>query len=797
LRKIKAGVAHEADHNVELQEQAYVAQGILVIPAHSDPGPASTTNALSDGAQRKPAAAVPGSSADLRITGMFCAGCASAVEQALKAVAGVRSASASFATARAHVEWDAGQAALDDVLAAVRVAGYGAEEDLAAPARALRDAEQRRLLWQLFVAVFCAMQVMMYQAPMYFATPGSLASDTRTLLMRAAWLLSLPVVLFSCGPFFSSAWHGLRHWRVTMDLPVALGIVAAFLAGTVATFDPAGPLADASFDSLTMFVALLLGGRYLSLGMRTRAIQALEDSITRAPDAAHRLDESGVATTVPLAELRVGDRLRVLPGESFPADGPLLCGETETDEALLTGESLPVPKRTGDTALAGSLNLLGAVEQRVAALGEGTRHAGIVALVRRGLAERPAILGAADRLATPFLIAVLLVAAGSGTFWALTDPGRGVAVAVAVLIVTCPCAIALAAPAAFVAAAGALARRGILVQRLDAIETLARVDIACFDKTGTLTDRDQKLSEVILMPAGEAAGLDRSHALGLAGSLAALSSHPLSRTLAAAAVASGGGQGGRSWQHSLERAGLGIEAEGPAGTYRLGAPGWAGSGQDSNVGGRVVLGDSTGALAEFRFIETARAGAVAAVEALRSDGLQLVLLSGDSTERTRAFAAQLGIGQVRGDAQPADKLAEVALLQASGHRVAMVGDGLNDAPVLARADVSIALGDGAALARSRADIVLMSGSLADLAFARDLARRTMRIVHQNLAWAVLYNAICVPLAVAGLFPAWAAAAGMTGSSLVVIGNALRLDRKPGKPTRGLRQRTPPPTVFTH
>ncbi|MEO7336208.1 MAG: cation-translocating P-type ATPase [Caldimonas sp.] len=729
----------------------------------------------------------------LQLAGLWCAGCAGLIEQALLHESGVIKAQVSYATSRAVVAWNPAATRFTHLLDAVRRAGYGAAPDAAAPARVMRQAEQRSALWRLFVASFCMMQVMMYAAPLYWAAQGTLAPDLRTLLLWAAWLLSIPVVLFSAAPMFRDAWQSLRQRRIGMDVPVAIGVAVTFIVSSGATFDPHGPFGhEAYFDSLTMFVTFLLAGRYLALKLRNRVAAALEGAMSPLPAGVHRLEPDGSTSEVALHDLRCGDRVRVLPGEAFPADGRVLEGSTAADEALLTGESRPVDKQPGDEAIAGSLNLRGAVVQLAERLGADTRHDGIVALLRGAMNERPPLLRAADRVAGPFLWAVLLLAAGAAAVWSVIDPSRAVWVAVSVLIVTCPCALSLAAPSAYLAAAAALVRRGVLVQRLEALEALASLDTVCFDKTGTVTDGRPEVTRVDLQPAALDRGLDETAVRALAASLAAGSTHPVARAIGAGAPA-------RSpepvvWRDVREEAGFGLEGTTSLGhVYRLGAADWAGSGRTapttanlaarvsparSDEGPQAWLVGPDGPLAGFFLVEAVRPDARATVEALQRAGLDVHLLSGDRSDRVNVVADRLGIEHAEGDATPADKLAAMAALQGAGRRVGMVGDGLNDAPVMARADVSFAIGDGTALTRAKADFVLVSGRLADIAWARDTARRAMRVVRQNLGWAIAYNAACVPLALLGLFPPWAAGLGMATSSLVVVLNAARIDRIP-------------------
>ncbi len=763
--------------------------------------------------------------AHFQLSGLYCAACSSSIEAALLKLPGVIEPRVNAGTGRAAIRFDAALARPSQLVAAIERAGYGAAADTAGSARALRQQAQRRALWQLFVALFCMMQVMMYSTPLYVAAPGTIAPDMLRLLQWASWLLSVPVLAFSAGPFFGAAWRSLRHGRIAMEVPVALGIAVTFAVSSGAVFDPGGVFGhEVYFDSMTMFVSFLLIGRYLELLARNRVAAALEGAATRLPASARRLDAHGAVTLIALGEMRVGDTLRVLRGEAFPADGALTGGRTEADEALLTGESRAVPKEHGDELLAGSLNLGAPVAMRVTRLGAQTRYEGIVALMRGALTQRPPLLRAADRIATPFLWGVLLLAAGAGAVWSQIDPGRAVWVMVSVLIVTCPCALSLAAPSALLAAAGALARRGVLVQHLAALEALAGLDAVFFDKTGTLTDDRLELADVQWLPEAARSGHGgRSEAslLHLATSLAAQSSHPLSRALVAAMVARGPGPVAR-WTDVEDDPGRGLRARASDGRcYRLGSREWVDAvGQETHSrtaeaqraqrtaaktisdsssaiplrsprlcgaesvssspdpGAEVWFGNDHGALARFGFTEALRPDAAATVAALQRAGVAVALLSGDAPQRVEALAQRLHIDDAQGGATPEAKLARIAAAQRAGRRVGMVGDGLNDAPVIARADVSFAMGEGAAITRSKADFILLSGRLSDVLTARDTARRALRIVRQNLGWAVAYNAVCVPLALLGLFPPWAAGLGMATSSLAVLLNALRLTAGP-------------------
>ena len=722
----------------------------------------------------------------LQLSGLHCAACSGLIEHALMNVAGVHSAVVNAAAQRAAVRWDPVKTRVSALIQAVQRAGYGAVPDAAAPARALRQAEHRQALWRLFVAAFCAMQIMMMATPSYVAEPGELASDLRQLLNWGSWLLALPVMFFCAGPMLVAAWRGLIARRIGMDVPVALALLITFVASTGAAFSPEGIFGhEVFFDSLAMFVSFLLGARYVELRARHGAVNALEQAMARLPEVAMRVQPDGTLERVSVQRLQPGDHVRVPVGQAFAADGVLLRGHTQADESLLTGESAPVAKAEGAEVVAGSVNVGAPVDMSVLRVGHDTRFEAIVSMMRSAMAQRPAAARVADRWAGPFLWAVLLLAAGAAAVWSVIDPSRAVWVAVSVLIVTCPCALSLAAPATLVAAARGLARRGVMLQNLDAIEQLARADHFFFDKTGTLTDNQMQLRETTLTDAGRSHLAGEADALAMAAALARYSLHPMACALVAAA---GSAHAERSaWAAVNELPGQGMQAVDAHGaTWRLGSAAWAGAGAGAGEDdtAQVWLARNGQALASFVLVEQLRNGARQAVQALLAQGLQVSLLSGDTPSRAAALGLRLGLnapGAVRAGATPQDKLAAVVRAQAAGQRVAMVGDGINDAPVLARADVSLAMGQGALVSRSQADAVVASNRLGDIVLAHASALRAMRIVRQNMQWAVAYNAVCVPLALLGYLPPWAAGLGMAASSMLVVLNALRAAQSPPGP----------------
>jgi len=705
--------------------------------------------------------------------GMHCAACAVTIEQALRATPGVREADISAASHRGRVVWQEGVTRPSDWMQAVLRTGYRPLPAHDAFASERRQAETRRMLWRVGVAGVCMMQVMMYATPTYLATPGEIEPDLINLLRWAQWVLSIPVVLFSCQPFFRNALLDLKLRRVSMDLPVALGMLITFVVSSLGTFEPDGLFGrEVYFDSLTMFVFFLLTGRWLELRLRDRTAGALEALMHRLPDSVLRRTGAGDWERVSVRRVRVADVLQVLPGEVFPADGTVLRGRTSADEALLTGESTPLSRGEGEQVIAGSHNLTAPVEMRVEQVGQDTRYAQIVALMAQASTSKPQIALLADRLAKPFLVFVLLAAGLACAWWWSSDPGHALMIAVAILVVTCPCALSLATPAAMLASAGALARQGVLVRRLTALEALSTVDTVVFDKTGTLTRDAFVLEQVRLRD-----GVDRAQALALAAALGQGSLHPVSRALAQAAQDEG--VDAVSVTDLQEVVGQGVAARrdgaGPLhGPLRLGSAAFCGV-QAMDGGGPVShLSDAAGWVASFELREDLRPDARAAVQALHAAGVRTRLLSGDRPEAVRRVGQLAGIDDVQGACLPDDKLSRMRQAQAEGATVAMVGDGLNDGPVLAGADVSFAFGRAVPLARAQADFVVLGERLALIPGAFVQARRTMRVVRQNLGWAVAYNVVGVPLAMAGWMSPWAAGLGMACSSLLVVVNALRL-----------------------
>ena len=725
---------------------------------------------------------------NIQIDGMHCAACSLTIEEALNAVPGVLQANVSAGSHRARVIWSEKAVKPSDWMQAVQAVGYKAVPANDIFARERRLAEGRQSLWQLSVAGLCMMQVMMYAYPTYNALPGDMTQEMLNLLRWASWVLTLPVLIFSCGPFFKNALKDIAQRRVSMDLPVAIGMVITFVVSTLGTFNPQGLFGkEVYFDSLTMFVFFLLAGRWLEHRLRDRTAGALEALMNRMPDQVSRVKADGEVELVPVRRLQPNDVVRILPGDTLPADGTVLKGDTLVDEALLTGESHPIHRSVGSAVIAGSHNLSSDIDMRIDHIGNQTRYAQIVALMQSASTSKPPIAKLADRIAKPFLIAVLFAAFLAGAYWWRHDPGHALMVAASVLIVTCPCALSLATPAAMLAAAGALAKQGVMVRNLSSFEALAKVDTVVFDKTGTLTRDAMVLSQTTART-----GTSQTQVLEWASALAQNSLHPVSKALVVAAKNSANLASNQSAHTGIadsriqindvtEVAGGGVKAiavlQGQTHILRLGSATFCGISRSERSASSQVqayLADDHGWLATFDLIEDVREDAQETIKALQLAGMTVHLLSGDSAQAAARVAQQVGIKDFQGGCTPQDKLAFLQQQKSAGRNVAVVGDGLNDGPMLAGAHVSFAFGQAVPLAQAQSDFVVLGGKLEVVAQAAVLAKRTLKIVKQNLWWAAIYNAICVPLAVFGWLPAWLAGLGMAFSSLFVVLNALRL-----------------------
>ncbi len=712
--------------------------------------------------------------ASLILEGIVCAACVWLSEHHVGQLPGVLEFRVNYSTHRARVRWDERQTRLSEILKAIAAIGYVAHPFDPSRQEALQKRERAVALRRLAVAGLCSMQVMMIAVGLYAGEYQGMEVWIRDFLRWICLILAIPVVTYSAMPFYTAAWRDLRNGRLGMDVPVALAVLAAFAASVWYTWQGGG---EVYYDSVTMFVFFLLTGRFLEMTARHRAGQISEALVRMLPATATRLDADGSESVVPIAELVPGDRVLVRPGETIPADGRVEDGASSVDESLLTGESLPVPRQRGEALIGGAVNVESPLVMRVEKVGADTVLSAIVRLLDRAQGEKPRLALLADRIAGWFVAALLVVAAGVFlTWWSLRDFDTAFRIMLSVLVVTCPCALSLATPTAIIAATGALTRLGVLTTRGHALETLARTTHVIFDKTGTLTYGRPQV--VAVEPVG--VGLEPRRCLALAAALERGSEHPIGRALTAAA-----GAATEAATDLRNTPGSGVEGWIGGRRYRVGRPEFVLAASDRAVVSRtdlgvsstwVALGDDSGPLAWFELTDTLRPGAAAAVSALKARGLVVELLSGDRPEAVAHVAEELAIARAEGGLSPQDKLDRLRTLQDQGAIVAMVGDGVNDAPVLAAAQISLAMGSGTQLAHATADMILLSERLDHLVSGVDMARRALVIMRENFAWAIGYNLVALPLAAGGWLAPWMSALGMSFSSLLVVVNALRLRR---------------------
>ena len=728
------------------------------------------THTLSDGTRE----------AHLILTDLDCAACAWLVENRVAALPGVVEASVNYATHRLLTRYCGETTQLAAIVNEIARLGYQASPyDPTRQEQLLRD-ERRQRLRSLSIAGLLSAQIMMAAVALYGGHWWGIEAHLETWLRWFSLALCVPTFGYCALPFHRGAWRSVMNRAPSMDVPVSLGLTIAFTMSLTSTVTGHG---EVYFDSVAMFTFALLVARYFEVVARHHGQRRSEALITPMPETAHRLMNGGDIETVPLAALAPGDKLQVLMGESVPADGILLSAHANIDASLLSGESRPQQCGGGDALTGGTINVGDSLWMRVTRVGPDTVVSTIMALVERARSLRPPIQQLADRIASSFVVAVvlgaLLVALGHA---ALASPGSDVSVwiapTIAVLVVSCPCALSLATPSALTAATTLLTRTSIVpVAALD-VETLARVNHVVLDKTGTLTEAELTLDGVHPLAS---APVQRYRQI--AGAIEVSSNHPIARALRASAAAPM-----PLATHVHVTTGRGIEAYVNGNRWWLGTPQWVQQmsklsaehhiQQLERDGATVVMlanGDGDGAL--FALRDRVRPQALQAVQALRARGLRLTLLSGDRNAAVSHTGQTLGIDHYHGELMPQDKLQFVREYQRRGDIVLAVGDGTNDAPVLAGADASVAMANGTQFARASADFIALANDLHAIDAVLAIAKATRRTIRGNVIWAIGYNALALPFAAVGLVPPWLAAIGMSLSSLVVVLASLSLHRR--------------------
>jgi Cu2+-exporting ATPase len=711
----------------------------------------------------------------LLIAEMHCSACVWLLEKIIGNLSGVKRVSVSLQQRSLIVSWANDKQALSHIMKTIHKLGYRPEPWTAQARVANYQNEKSYLQRRLGVAGVLMMQIGMLSIGLYAGEWQGMEPYIRDLLRVASAALASIAILYCAAPFFRSAWQSVCNCRVNMDVPVSMALTVAYLASLYAIMIQA---TDVYFDTVGMFIFFLLLSRFIETGSRE---PDLSNSSAMLPLTADRL-VNGVIETVPLSLLKHGDTLRCKKGERVVADGLLLPNSSSYfDESAFTGESLPRHRLAGDRLLAGTINTGEAVWYELHKTGKQSSIHRVEQLAEQAWTNKPAYVALIDKLSPWFVVLVLIAALFTAIGWLIIDPSKALLASMAVLVVSCPCALSLATPTALAVAGQHLRKTGVLPMSGRLMEQLPELTHVLFDKTGTLTQGKMTLQKIVVLDKK----IDKSRLLQIAASLETYSDHPLAKALT------------NDFQGELLPAyetrviaGCGVEAMIEGLRYRIGSIAWCadfctdrgeeaavGTSIDSATTANMLLCNEHRVLAEFFIDDIVRSDALNAVTTLQSRGYRLSILSGDSSGRVASLAQRLGIDDWKASQSPADKLAHLKYLQASGCKVLMVGDGINDSPVIAAADVSMAMCNASDLSRANADAVLVRNRLVDVVNIIDCAKLTRRIIRQNISWAIAYNSLAMPLAAFGFLPPWMAALGMSASSLVVVFNSQRLGAK--------------------
>lgn len=734
--------------------------------------------------------------AALILEGITCAACVWLNERHLRNLPGILEVQVNYSTHRARVRWDDSRIRLSEILQAISQIGYLAHPYDPARQQEILERERKQQLRRIGIAGALGMQIMMFSFALYAGAWYGMEPEFKAWFYWLNLILTLPILFYGAQPFFNKAWRDLTHWQLGMDVPVTFAISLAFIGSvwttlTTVNYYPLAAIGDEHvyYDSIAMFVFFLLTARYFELVARQHSVQASENLVHLIPTTATRLHPiaTGIQEELVLvADLAIGDTVLIRPGETIPADGCILVGQSNIDESLLTGESYPIAKQPGQAVIAGAINIDSPLQIRVDKIGTDTVLSHILRLLERAQTEKPALTQLADRLAAWFILGVLLLALIVAIYWWQVNPSKWLTITLSVLVVTCPCALSLATPTAITAATSTLTRAGLITTRGPALETLARATHFVFDKTGTLT-----VGRLRLLTIHPFAHFTPTQCLQYALALERHSEHPIARALIMAA------QQGEYGEKLPELTaynvsnipGAGIQGDITDNRYFMGTPAFIAQQthltlapeqlQNFQQQGHtlVIFADAHTLYGALILGDQIRPGARELIQALQQQGKAISLLSGDHALAVQRVAQAVGIDDIAYALSPAEKLQRVKNLQQTGAIVAMIGDGVNDAPVLAQAQVSIAMGSGTQVARASADMILLTEQLANLLIGIKTARQTLHIIRQNMIWAVGYNLLALPAAAAGWVAPWLAAIGMSLSSLLVVANALRLVKR--------------------
>lgn len=697
----------------------------------------------------------------LSLEGVSCAACAWLIEKQVSNKSGVVSIRVNTTTNRALLAWDKTQVRLSELLSLIHQLGYKAAPFEADKQEAAYHQQMKQYLYRLGIAGLATMQVMMLAVALYLEVFGDLEPEFKNYFRWVSLIFATPVMLYSALPFYINAWRSIRSRTLGMDVPVSIAMIFAYCASLVATVTEQG---EVFFESISMFAFFLLVGRFLEMRARRKAAAASGNLLKLIPAIANKLD----GDQVPVKTLKVGDQIRVLPGEHIPADGKIISGRVHIDESMLTGESLPVVKQIDDHVYAGTLNGEESFELEVTSSKADSMISNIVRLQDEAQLSKPKIAEIADIVARYFVAVILIVAAGTWFFWHSSRPDDAFWIMLSVLVATCPCALSLATPTALTCATSRMGNLGILLRKSHVFETLCKVNHLIVDKTGTLTHGDIEINDVELF--GE---WDKQQALAIAASLESHANHPIARAFKLYSDVN------VSVEEVENVIGSGIKGRYNGAEVKIGSAQFVLGEHQTAQANSVYFSIDAVHVATFSYRDPIRAEAKEFVEKFQRSGVKITLLTGDTKENAQLVADKIGIDNVIAGAKPQDKLEYLNNVDSQDITM-MIGDGINDAPTLAGAHLSVAMGGGADLAKASADMVLLGDRLDRILEARELALQTRKIIRENLAWSLGYNLLILPLAVAGFVAPYFAVVGMSASSIIVVSNSLRLLKEKGK-----------------
>ncbi|MBZ2192705.1 cadmium-translocating P-type ATPase [Pseudoalteromonas arctica] len=694
----------------------------------------------------------------LSVEGITCAACAWLIEKQLLNLNTVKRVDVNTSTNRAMIQWDKTTTPLSEVITSLAKIGYKAypfQSDIEAKQK---QQTAKAYIRRLGVAGLMTMQVMMFAFAMYFGMFSGMDSNFEQYFRWISLVLASPVILYSALPFLTNAINGLKAKQLNMDLPVSLAIFGAFGASCYATFMQVG---EVYFESVCMFTFLLLLGKYLEFRARLKASEFTANLQKLLPLTARTINASGEELIIAAKKLKLNDVVLIKAGETIPADGELIKGKTTVDESMMTGEHQPVTKFIGHNVYAGCVNHDGVIEIKINKIGQNTLLNQIIRLQHNALTKRPKLVEITDKVAQWFIASLLIFASLTAIGWYQIDPEHAFWITISVLVATCPCALSLAIPTALTCAVATLTRKGVLIKQAHVLETLSQITLFAFDKTGTLTQGKFSLDEVDIIDKQ----YTKAQVLDIAAMLERYSEHPIASAFDEFTPAH------RSLNNVEVHPGLGISAQDATNHYAIGKSGWFNS-KKSNAQASLYINEQV--VARFYFVDKVKSDAKKLIDSLQSQNLTCHMLTGDASDAGQKVAKQLKLESVQSGCSPQDKQTAVEQWSSQNEVVAMVGDGVNDSPVFASAHLSIAMETGADISKNSADVVLLNSDLASIGHLLNVAKQTRRIIKQNLALSLLYNASILPLAALGLVAPWMAVIGMSASSIIVISNSLRL-----------------------